>query len=102
MVTSSDHLTAVEYATVSVQPQPYYPPQAVAKGDLVIHLPKDSVTIDGSRSKAYEVTSLPHSNAVSLSLTAMLSLSLSLYSIGRMCCRSRNERIWLHACHSLL
>ncbi len=53
-VTSEEGLNSTAYATITVLPRPYYPPLVVAKGDLVIHLPKDTFTIDGSDSQGYD------------------------------------------------
>lgn len=55
-MTDREGLSAEDYATVTVSPHPYYPPQALAGKDYIIKLPNSQVTLDGSRSTAYEVS----------------------------------------------
>lgn len=55
-VTDSNGLSAVAHASLLVKPEPYYPPQALAGKDLLIKLPNDKGTLDGSESTAFKVT----------------------------------------------
>ena len=57
-VTDADGLSGVAYATVTVNPEPYYPPQASAGKDQLLLLPQNQVTLDGSNSIAYKVVSV--------------------------------------------
>lgn len=54
-MTDADGLSAVAYATVTVNPEPYYPPQASAGKDQLLKMPNDEVTLDGSKSVAFKV-----------------------------------------------
>lgn len=56
-VTDQDGLSAVTFATVTVNPEPYYPPQALAGKDQLLKLPNTDVTLDGSKSTAFKVQS---------------------------------------------
>lgn len=53
-VTDTDGLSGVAYATVSVNPEPYYPPQASAGKDQLLLLPQNKATLNGSNSIAYK------------------------------------------------
>lgn len=55
-VTDADGSSAMTYATVTVKPEPYYPPQALAGKDKLLKLPNNQVTLDGSQSTAFKVT----------------------------------------------
>ena len=54
-VTDRDGLSAEAYATVLVQPEPYYPPIASAGKDQLLLLPNDHVVLNGSSSKVFKV-----------------------------------------------
>lgn len=56
-VTDADGLSAVAYATVTVNPEQYYPPQASAGKDQLLMLPNDETTLDGSKSTSFKVRS---------------------------------------------
>lgn len=53
-VTDADGLSAVAYATVTVNPEQYYPPQASAGKDQLLMLPNDETTLDGSKSTSFK------------------------------------------------
>lgn len=57
-VTDEDGVSAVTFASVTVNPEPNYPPQASAGKDQLIKLPNSEVTLDGSESTAFKVSPL--------------------------------------------
>lgn len=50
-MTDSDGAVGVAYANVTVHAEPDYPPTANAGESVLIHLPRDQVTLDASKSK---------------------------------------------------
>lgn len=58
-MTDAGGLSAVAGATVTVQPEPYYPPQALAGKDQLIKFPNNQITLDGSKSKSFKVSHSP-------------------------------------------
>ena len=58
-VTDQDGLSADTFATVTVNPEPYYPPVAQAGKDQLLKLPNSEVVLDGSGSKAFKVSHPP-------------------------------------------
>lgn len=54
-VTDQHGLSAEAFASVTVKPEPYYPPLVSAGKDQLIKLPHDEVTLDGSGSSAFKV-----------------------------------------------
>ena len=58
-MTDAGGLSATADAIVTVQPEPYYPPQALPGKDQLIKLPNNHITLDGSNSKSFKVSHCP-------------------------------------------
>lgn len=58
-MTDAGGLSASADAMVTVQPELYYPPQALAGEDKLIKFPNNQISLDGSKSKSFKVSRCP-------------------------------------------